>query len=147
MKKKTQPKERMVCYFEGFVAQEIKRTAKMRCLTRSGVVETWVKTAMSQTENDAVIDRRLNRLQRQYERMHQDHQILTETLAAFVKNYLAHMQIVSPEQRKETERLGDQRFKQFLVLVQEAFKEGVLFADLVKEKIFSEEDFEQEEAQ
>ena len=141
MKNKTEAKKKVTVYLPDVVFEDLKRTSKTRRLTYSTIVTTVLKGGLRQSENDEVIDRRLNRMQRQYERMHKDQQILTETLASFVKVYITHTPIISAEQREEAERHGDERFERFLGMVEQAINDGKTFADLVKEKVFKEKDF------
>jgi hypothetical protein len=145
LKKKTEAKGRLVSYVPEFLIVETKRIAKMRRLTSSTIVETALKMVVNQSESDAVIDRRLNRLQRQYERIHKDQQILIETLVQFVKVNLALTPVISEEQTAEAERNGAERLKRFVEMVRCAYGEDKPFADLVQEKVFKEEDFKAEE--
>lgn len=143
MKKNNEPKEQLCVYVPKYIAAELRRTATMRRTTISAIATAAFKETLENSEGDSVIDKRLNRLQRQYERTHREQQILTETLASFVKVYLAHTPIISDEQKADAERYGAERFEKFLGIIRRAFTENHTFVEMVEEKEFTEEDFKE----
>ena len=125
------------------IANELKRQAKQRDTPESAIVEAALKTFLSQTEHEAVIDRRLNKLQKQIERLSQDQQITLETLATFAKVYLIHTPELPLEQKKSAEDNGANRFEKFVRLISRAMSNKHLFREAVDERIVQESDFNQ----
>lgn len=123
---------------------ELKRQARQRRTPESGIVEAALKTFLSQTEHEAVIDRRLNKLQKQLEKMRREQQILLETVATFVKVYLAHTPEIPDLQKPFSEEKGLQRFERFIGIIANAFENETLFREAINERILTEKDFERE---
>ena len=126
------------------LALELKRQARQRRTPESGIVEAALKTFLSQTEHEAVIDRRLNKLQKQLEKMRREQQILLETVATFVKVYLAHTPEIPDTQKSLSEEKGLRRFERFIGIIANAFENETLFREAIDERIMTEKDFEKE---
>ena len=129
------------------IIDELRRTARMRRTSQSAIVETALKNLLSETEHGDVVERRLNRLQRQYEGMRGEQKMLLETLATFIKVYLTHTPAISSGQKQEAESLGAQRFERFVQIIQGALGSEQGFADLLSEQVFEEDDFVSDNSQ
>lgn len=123
------------------LAKELKSQAKLRNTSRDAIAEAALKTFLSQTEHQAVIDRRLNKLQRQNEKLAQDIQILLETVATFAKIYLVHTPEIPLEQKKRMEDKGADRFEKFVHLISRAMQNDHLFRSVIDERIMEKQDF------
>lgn len=123
------------------LVSELKLQARRRRTSETDIVEAAVKTFLDQTEHESVIDRRLNKLQEQSEKMSREHQVLLETLATFVKVYLAHTPEVPEAQKPFLEEKGLKRFDQFIGLVAQAFEDQILFRERIEDRILTKEDF------
>lgn len=120
---------------------ELKQQAKQRKTTESSLLEAALKTFLSQTEHESVMDRRLNKIQSQNEEIRREQQILLETLAAFVKVYLGHTPEIPESQKRLAEENALERFKRFATLVSSAFENETWFGETVKERIMAKKDF------
>lgn len=123
------------------IARELKRTAKMRNVAENAIVEAALKTFLSQTEHEAVIDRRLNKLQRQIEKLTQEQQIVLETLANFAKVYLVHTPEIPLEQKVYAEEKGAERFEKFVNLISRALSRKHLFREAIDERVMEAREF------
>ena len=126
------------------LVSEIKLEARRRRTSGSDIVEAAIKTFLNQTEHEAVIDHRLDKLQKQLEKMRLEQQILLETMATFVKVYLAHAPEVPETQKQSAEEKGLKRFERFTELIAHAFENETLFRGVIEEKIMTPKDFEKE---
>ena len=119
---------------------ELKLQAKQRRTTESGLIEAALRTFLSQTEHESVIDRRLNKVQEQNEKIKLEQRILLETLAAFVKTYFMHTVEIPYAQKLFSEEKDLVRFEQFMVIIANAFKNETLFMEVIDERIVTEKD-------
>ena len=126
------------------LALELKLQARKRKIPESGITEAALRIFLSQTEHEAVIDRRLNKLQKQLEKMTREQKILLETVATFVKVYLAHTPEIPDAQKSFSEEKGLVRFERFIRLISNAFENETLFMEAIDERIVKEKDFEKE---
>lgn len=99
------------------LVQELKRESRQRKKPESVIVEAALKIFLSQTEHEAVIERRLSTLQNQIERLLQEQQCLLETLTTFVKVYLVHTPAIVDSQKSSAEQGAIERFDRFIELV------------------------------
>jgi len=135
-------RKRVYSRISASVSSELKRVSAQRGVPECAIVEAALKTFLSQTEHEAVIAKRLNRLQRQYERIHRDQRVLIETLATFVKVYLAHTPAIPEEKKKEMEKKAGIRFDRFVQILSRTFENSDSFLAQMDEKVLSLSDFE-----
>lgn len=116
------------------LVQELKRESRQRKKPESVIVEAALKIFFSQTEHEAVIERRLNKLQIQSEKLLEEQQCLLETLATFVKVYLAHTPAIPDSHKAASEEGAVQRFERFVQLVSRALENKTLFKNAIEEQ-------------
>lgn len=120
---------------------ELKLQAKRRRTSVSDIVEAAVVTFLNQTEHEAVIDHRMDKLQKKLEAMNLEQKMLLETLVTFIKVYLAHTAEFPEAQKPLLEEKGLKRFEKFIGLVAQAFENEVLFREKIEERILTQKDF------
>lgn len=123
------------------LAPELKLEARRRRTSKSDIVDAALKTFLNQTEHESVIDRRLNNLQEQLERITREQKMLLETLATFIKVYLAHTAEFPEAQKPLLEEKGLKRFEKFMGLLAHTFDNETLFGEAIKERIMNQKDF------
>jgi len=123
------------------IANELKRHARLRNVAENAIVEAALRTFLSQTEHEAVIDRRLNSMQRQIEKLAQEQQIVLETVANLAKVYLIHTPEIPLEQKKYAEEHGAERFEKFVNLISRALANKHLFREAIDERVMEARDF------
>lgn len=123
---------------------ELKRQAKQRQTTESSILEAALETFFNQTEHASVIDRRLNKLQEQNGEMKRELQILLETVATFVKVYLAHTPEIQASQKQLFEENSLPRFERFIRLIVRSLENETLFRQAIDEKMMPHQDFNRE---
>ena len=121
--------------------EELKRVAFQRRVTESSIIEAALEAFLSQSEHDAVVARRLDRLNRQAERLNRDQHILLETIILFIKVFLAQTEEPKEAEREMAKERGGKRFDKFTNLLLQVFQEGHLFKNIIEDKILKEEDF------
>lgn len=120
---------------------ELKLQARRRKTSVSDIVEAAVMTFLNQTEHEAVIDHRMDKHQKQLEKVSREQQILLETMATFVKVYLAHTPEFPEAQKALLEEKGLKRYEKFIGLVAHAFENEILFRETIEERIMTKKDF------
>lgn len=128
------------------LASELKLQARLRNTTESLIVESALKTFLGQTEHQAVIDKRLNKLQKQLDDLAREQQLTLETLATFAKVYLIHTPEIPNSQKEQAEDFGMKRFNKFIQLISKALSSRRLFRDAVDDQIMEESDWKQPQA-
>lgn len=106
--------------------------ADRKRLTRSAVVEVAVESFLSPDHADmqeAALTRRLDRLSRQIARLERDQRITTETLALFVRFWLAITPPISAEEQASAQAKGRERFDGFVETLGKRLQKGRWFAD------------------
>lgn len=121
---------------------EMRKTARERGTAQGSVLEAAMRMYFSETEHEAVLDRRLNKLQKQIERLTKEQQLTLETLACFIQLYLAHTPEIPLERKEEMEENVAERLDKVVNKITRAVSRKTLFRNLIDEKILSEIDFE-----
>jgi len=120
---------------DNLLAEELRRMAKLRNTTESSIVEESIRVFLSQTDSETLIIKRLERVSRQLTRFSKDQELLSETLATFIKVYLTLTPDLESNQKSSAESRGVQRFERFLSIVSKAFIDDKRFGPMVEDKI------------
>lgn len=116
--------------------ERINDLADRKRLTRSAVVEAAVESFLSPDHADmqeAALGRRLDRLSRQIGRLERDQRITTETLALYVRFWLAITPPVPVEEQAAAQAKGRERFDGFVETLGKRVQQGKRFLDEVVE--------------
>ena len=96
-----------------------------------------------QDSRDAMIGRRLNRIDARQRALAQQHEIIAETLALFVRVWLTNTTEVPDSQKSEANAQGGKRYQRFIEhLVKRLGAGQSLFTELPKEVLLTASDFE-----
>tara|TARA_R110002072_G_scaffold210111_1_gene367708 strand:+ start:178 stop:645 length:468 start_codon:yes stop_codon:yes gene_type:complete len=105
----------------------LKAMAKRPGLSESVIVDralTAYRASEAENKREAAINRRLDRLTRQFGRIERDNLVLAETLATFVHYFLTVTPPVPSNQVEAARAKGDMRFDLFVRQVAEALRSG-----------------------
>ena len=105
----------------------LKAMAKRPGLSESTIIDgavTAYRAGESDNKREAAINRRLDRLTRQFGRIERDNLVLAETLATFVHYFLTVTPPVPANQVEAARAKGDMRFDLFVRQVAEALRSG-----------------------
>ena len=105
----------------------LKAMAKRPGLSESTIIDgavTAYRAGESDNKREAAINRRLDRLTRQFGRIERDNLVLAETLATFVHYFLTVTPPVPANQVEAARAKGDMRFALFVRQVAEALRSG-----------------------
>ena len=105
----------------------LKAMAKRPGLSESTIIDgavTAYRAGESDNKREAAINRRLDRLTRQFGRIERDNLVLAETLATFVHYFLTVTPPVPANQVEAARAKGDLRFDLFVRQVAEALRSG-----------------------
>jgi len=105
----------------------LKAMAKRPGLSESTIIDgavTAYRAGESDNKREAAINRRLDRLSRQFGRIERDNLVLAETLATFVHYFLTVTPPVPANQVEAARAKGDLRFELFVRQVAEALRSG-----------------------
>ena len=105
----------------------LKAMAKRPGLSESTIIDgavTAYRAGESDNKREAAINRRLDRLTRQFGRIERDNLVLAETLATFVHYFLTVTPPVPANQVEAARSKGDLRFDLFVRQVAEALRSG-----------------------
>ncbi len=105
----------------------LKAMAKRPGLSESVIVDgavTAYRAGEAENQREAAINRRLDRLTRQFGRIERDNLVLAETLATFVHYFLTVTPPVPANQVEAARAKGDLRFDLFVRQVAEALRSG-----------------------
>ena len=105
----------------------LKAMAKRPGLSESTIIDgavTAYRAGESDNKREAAINRRLDRLSRQFGRIERDNLVLAETLATFVHYFLTVTPPVPANQVEAARAKGDLRFDLFVRQVAEALRSG-----------------------
>jgi|SRR5581483_3879278 len=108
---------RMNVYFPPELLRQLIDLADRKRLSRSSIVEAAVTSFLSPDGPDrteAAITRRLDRLSRQIQRLERDLSIATETLAMFVRFWLAVTPQLPTDAQAAAQAKGRERFEGFV---------------------------------
>ena len=124
------------------IVDELKRVAFQRRVTEYSFIEAALEIFLSQTEQDAIVARRLDRLHRQNEKLNRDQHILLETLILFIKVFLAQTEETPESERVAAKDRGAKRFNNFTNRLLQVFQEGRLYKDVIEEKMVQKNDYD-----
>ena len=105
----------------------LKAMAKRPGLSESTIIDgavTAYRAGESDNKREAAINRRLDRLTRQFGRIERDNLVLAETLATFVHYFLTVTPPVPANQVEAARAKGDMRFDLFVSQIAEALRSG-----------------------
>ena len=105
----------------------LKTMAKRPGLSESLIVDgavTAYRAGEAENQREGAINRRLDRLSRQFGRIERDNLVLAETLATFVHYFLTVTPPVPANQVEAARAKGDMRFDLFVRQVAEALRSG-----------------------
>ena len=105
----------------------LKAMAKRPGLSESTIIDgavTAYRAGESDNKREAAINRRIDRLTRQFGRIERDNLVLAETLATFVHYFLTVTPPVPANQVEAARAKGDMRFDLFVRQVAEALRSG-----------------------
>lgn len=129
---------RLNIFIESEHARRLDRLAVHKGVSKSAVVAAALSSFLSPDgadQREAAIAKRLDRLSRQFERLERDQNILIETLALYVRYYLA-VSIPVPEGQQEAARAqGRARFAQFIEQLARHIQRGRSLVREVHEEI------------
>jgi hypothetical protein len=120
-------KPRIQPYISPEIHHRLQAMAKRPGLSESAIVEralaAWF-AGEDGNQREAAINRRLDRLTRQFGRIERDNLVLAETLATFVHYFLTVTPPVPANQVEAARAKGDLRFDLFIRQVAEALRSG-----------------------
>jgi hypothetical protein len=105
----------------------LKAMAKRPGLSESTIIDgavTAYRAGEAENQREGAINRRLDRLSRQFGRIERDNLVLAETLATFVHYFLTVTPPVPANQVEAARAKGDLRFDLFVRQVAEALRSG-----------------------
>jgi len=120
-------KPRIQPYISPETHHRLQAMAKRPGLSESAIVERALVAYFSgeaDNQREAAINRRLDRLTRQFGRIERDNLVLAETLATFVHYFLTVTPPVPANQVEAARAKGDLRFDLFVRQVAEALRSG-----------------------
>ena len=120
-------KPRIQPYISRETHHRLQAMAKRPGLSESAIVERALVSYFSgesDNQREAAINRRLDRLTRQFGRIERDNLVLAETLATFVHYFLTVTPPVPANQVEAARAKGDLRFDLFVRQVAEALRSG-----------------------
>lgn len=110
-------KQRLNIYLSPDLFSEIGRFAAKRNLSKSALIEAAIASLLSPDSvdtRDAVFIRRLDRIDRRIERVERDVQIAIETVALFVRLWLAVMPPLPESAQAAAKAKGAERYRDFI---------------------------------
>lgn len=120
-------KPRIQPYISPEIHHRLQAMAKRPGLSESAIVDralaAWF-AGEDGNQRDTAINRRLDRLTRQFGRIERDNMVLAETLATFVHYFLTVTPPVPANQVEAARAKGDMRFDLFVRQVAEALRSG-----------------------
>ena len=120
-------KPRIQPYISPEIYHWLTAMAKRPGLSESVIVDralTAYRASEAENKREAAINRRLDRLTRQFGRIERDNLVLAETLATFVHYFLTVTPPVPANQVEAARAKGDMRFDLFVRQVAEALRSG-----------------------
>lgn len=123
-------RDRMNVYFPPQMLKEISELAERRKLSRSAIVEAAVASFLSPDgadKREAAFARRLDRLSRQAARIERDLQVTADTLALFVRFWLALTPPLPPDAQSAAQIKGRERYEGFVETLGKRLQKGQSF--------------------
>lgn len=134
-------KHRLNIYFSSDLLGRLGDLAAQRGLTKSSIVEAALASFLSPDAADrreAVFVRRLDRLTRQVERLERDLTIGVETLALFVRFWLAVTPPLPDTAQAAAKAQGSERYEAFIETLGRRLQQGRSLVREVSEEIYPE---------
>jgi len=134
-------KHRLNVYFSSDLLGRLGELAARRGLTKSSIVEAALASFLSPDAADrreAVFVRRLDRMTRQIERLERDLTIGVETLALFVRFWLAVTPPLPESAQPAAKAQGSERYEAFIETLGRRLQQGRSLVREVSEEIYPE---------
>ena len=134
-------KHRLNIYFSHELLERLGDLAAQRGLTKSSIVEAALTSFLSPDAADrreAVFVRRLDRMTRQIERLERDLTIGVETLALFVRFWLAVTPPLPESAQPAAKAQGSERYEAFIETLGRRLQQGRGLVREVSEEIYPE---------
>lgn len=139
-------KDRLIVWLDKGISAKVKAEARSRSLSVQKVLQTCIYERfdeLSQEERDALIVRRLNRLDLGHKTIRHSVDILAEALASYVRMWLAHTHEVPESQREVAAIQAHVRFERYLATVSKQLQRGEnSFREASKEVVLEDADFD-----
>lgn len=110
-------KSKLSVYIDTDVFDAIVTAARQRGISKSQVTENTLRLLLTPDgadDREAIITKRVDRLQRQMETARDDLERLTEMLGLFVHVWFAHTPELPPAEKSNANRAAAQRFQRFV---------------------------------
>lgn len=123
-------RDRLNCYFRREIGAMIADTAARNRISRSAVVEAAVESYFSPDGADrreAAFTRRLDRISRQLARLERNLGVTAETVALFVRFWLAVTPPIDPSAHASAQAKGRERYEGFIDTLAERLQAGESF--------------------
>lgn len=133
---------RLNIFLEPAHAKQLRALAAAKGVSQSGVIATALASFLSPDGADrreAAIAKRLDRLNHLFERIERDQTILIETLALFVRLYLATTTPLAAGQQDAARAQGRARFQEFIEQLGRHLQRGNSLVKQVHEEIHPNE--------
>lgn len=131
---------------QGYISPDLEKRLKQYCkahnnCSESSVAEAAIQQFLDDTNDTALLLRRLDRQGRALERLQRDLDIQMEAFAVFTQIWFSHMPQLADEQKAAARHQGENRYKQYLDHVSKQFSSGHRFLDdLVKDEPATQEE-------
>jgi hypothetical protein len=99
--------------------------------TESSVAEAALKSYLDGVSDQTLLMRRLDRLGRAIRRLERDNEILLETLATFVRTWMAHTPAIPADQQDAARAIASARYRRFIDVVGDQLGSGRRYAHRV----------------
>ena len=138
-------KNRVTFWLENDLLGEIKSEAKTRRISQQSIFEATLKdrySVESREESEALIARRLNRIDNHIRAKQRLSEVHAEALALFIRMWLSSTPEIPEEQRNAAVLKGKARYDRYLSSLASRVSVGEsIFTDLPKELFLRSEDF------
>lgn len=133
-------KDRLNLYFDPQTTRALDELAARRKLSKSAIVEAAVASFLSPDGADrreAAYTRRLDRLNRQVERLERDQTIVLEALGLFIRAWLTATPPLADSAQAAAQAKGRERYESFVEALGRRVQQGRSLAKEVAEEIAS----------
>lgn len=128
----------------------IKTEARQRRVQQKQIVLSSLEAFFhpeGQDSRDAMIARRLNRIDARQRAIEQQQEIVAETLALFIRVWFTNTHEIPDSQKSEANAQGNKRYQRFIDQLAKRIGAGQsIFTELPKEMVLREQDFESKAA-
>lgn len=137
-------KPKVTAYLSDSVSQRLELAAKRPGTNKSAIVDAALDRFLNperDTTGDAALIRRLDRMNRQFDRIDRDLSVMAETIALFVRYYLTITPPLPSGDQDAARALGRERFEMFVAQVgKRVASGGRLVADVMERVTTSKPD-------